>query len=162
MQNPSDMPLQIELVFLNYVADPELVLQTLSDHFGVESINYANTTTEPVYSIRNNNYKHSYYDRVTSYQKFPKFVLPPHGNQSLEMEFIPVSDQPANGLLLLRNNLTVFDYIELRGTGSHSFITVGGVHPGGSTPLHFEYTQSMMEACVSAAEWECKCTVVFE
>ena len=114
-----------------------------------------NSSPNEVYTIKKNNYRHLHHDRVTSYQKFPKFILPPHGNQSLEMEFSPLSNRPSNGLLLLRNNLTVFDYIKLEGTASRSFVTVGGVYPGGSASLHFKYTEAMMEAC-SNIDCECK------
>ena len=146
------------MIFLTDTTDPDFILQTLSDKFGIDSSPYTNTS-ERVYTIVTKPYKHSC-DRVTSYRKFPKFILPPHGNQSLEMEFNPSSDQPANGLLLLRNNLTIFDYIELRGTGSRGFITVGGVHPGGPLPLLFEYTNSMMEECMATTDCECELTSI--
>ncbi len=134
--------------------DHESILQTLSNRYSLDSSQYTNMT-ERVYSIVTRNYKHSS-DRTTTYKKFPKFILPPYGNQSLDMTFSPVSDHPVNGLLLLRNNVTVFDYIELRGLGSRGFITVGGVHPGGPFPLLFEYSPSMMEECTTATDCECE------
>ena len=134
------------------MSDPDYVLQTLSDKFSLDRTLYSNAT-EHVYSIMNRRKQPA--DQPTSYKKFPKLTLPPQGNQSLELEFSPLSDQASNGLLLLRNNLTIFDYIELRGTGSRGFITVGGVHPGGPNPLHFEYTPTMMESCI-ASESECE------
>lgn len=131
------------------MSHPDTVLQALLEtfHDNIEPINLDNSFSNQVYSIKDYGFKQSS-DRLTSYKKIPKLILPPHGNQSLGMEFSPVSDHQITELLLIRNNLTIFDFVELRGTGSRGFITVDGTHPGGTAPLHFEYTQQrMMDSC---------------
>ena len=151
--NPSSQPLQVELILLNQLTELPNTFHTLSDKFNIDTTLY--DRSKQVYTIKKTNHQND--KLLTSYQKFPKFILPPHGNQSLQMEFSPISNTPSNGLLLLRNNLTVFDFIKLEGTASRSFVTVGGVYPSSPTPLIFKYTEAMMEACANV---DCECEFV--
>lgn len=55
-------------------------------------------------------------------------------------------DLQAASLLLIRNNLTVLDYVLLEGHGSQGLFTVNNIPPG-SEPLLFEFSTALLEKC---------------
>ena len=73
-------------------------------------------------------------------------VLQPNDPFQITVTFAPKVDAMASTLLLVRNNLTVLDYMVLRGRGIQGVFSIDGIQPG-SDPLEFEFTQSMMEQC---------------
>ena len=81
-----------------------------------------------------------------------RLVLGPSENRTLRIGFSPDTEQWSHGLLLLRNNLTSLDYVQLQGQSSRGFVTVSGIHPGGPQPLLFEFTKNMMEDCSRVSE----------
>ena len=149
LSNPSTYPLQIRPIFLQETLDSDHILQTLSDKFNIDTTLY-NNSVEQTYSLilSSNN--------TLGFDKSIPHILPPHGNWTLGVGFSPSTDQLTNGILLLHNNLTMFDFVEFKGLGSKGFITVGGVHPGGPNSLLFEFTPAMLEDCLAGLECECK------
>ena len=73
-------------------------------------------------------------------------VLQPSDQHQITVAFSPKVDSVASTLLLIRNNLTVFDYMVLRGRGVQGVFSIDGIQPS-SDPLVFEFTQTMMEKC---------------
>lgn len=148
LYNPSTYPLQIRPIFLQETLDSDHILQTLSDKFNIDTILY-NNSVEQSYSLSLSS------NNTLGFDKSTPHILPPHGNWTLGVGFSPSTDQLTNGLLLLHNNLTMFDFVEFKGLGSKGFITVGGVHPGGPNSLLFEFTPAMLEGCLAGLEYEC-------
>jgi len=77
----------------------------------------------------------------------PVSLLQPHDTFKVSVSFSPRVDQDLRMLLLLRNNLTVFDYVLLQGTGVQGSFAIDGVQPG-TEPLLFEYSDSVLENCL--------------
>lgn len=73
-------------------------------------------------------------------------VIRPNSSHQIAVSFSPKMDSLASTLLLIRNNLTVFDYVLLRGQGIRGVFSINGIQPS-SDPLLFEFTQTMMEKC---------------
>ena len=65
----------------------------------------------------------------------------------MAVAFSPKVDQELNTLLLLRNNLTVFDYVIVQGSGVQGSFAIDSVQPG-TEPLMFEFPNSVMENCL--------------
>ena len=55
-------------------------------------------------------------------------------------------DLQAASLLLIRNNLSVLDYVLLEGHGSQGLFTVNNIPPE-SEPLLFEFSTALLEKC---------------
>ncbi|XP_064385266.1 transmembrane protein 131-like [Halichondria panicea] len=66
----------------------------------------------------------------------------------MAVAFSPKVDQELNTLLLLRNNLTVFDYVIVQGSGVQGSVAIDSVQPG-TEPLMFEFPNSVMENCLA-------------
>ena len=81
----------------------------------------------------------------TESSMFP-VVLQPDDPYQITVMFSPKEVLVSDTLLLIRNNLTVFDYVVLRGRGIRDVFSIDGIQPG-SNPLMFEFTQQMMERC---------------
>lgn len=73
-------------------------------------------------------------------------VIQPDDLYQVTVTFSPKADAVSSTLLLIRNNLTVFDYVVLRGRGVQGVFSIDGIQPN-SDPLVFEFTQTMMERC---------------
>lgn len=76
-------------------------------------------------------------------------VVPPLSKQfEITVAFSPKVDQELNTLLLLRNNLTVYDYIIVQGAGVQGVFAIDGIQPG-TDPLKFEFASTVIESCQS-------------
>ena len=80
-------------------------------------------------------------------------LLAPHSDQlEVAVVFSPKIDQELNMLLLLRNNLTVIDYVMVQGSGVQGAFAIDGVQPS-TQPLLFEFPNTVAENCLG--EFEC-------
>jgi hypothetical protein len=73
-------------------------------------------------------------------------VVQPDDPYQVSVSFSPKADSVSSTLLLIRNNLTMLDYVVLRGRGVQGVFSIDGIQPS-SDPLMFEFTQTMMERC---------------
>ena len=88
-------------------------------------------------------------DSHTTDSAISSTVIPPHSKPyPITVAFTPKMDLQAASLLLIRNNLTVLDYVLLEGRGSQGLFTVNNVPPG-SEPLLFEFGSTLLEKCQS-------------
>ncbi len=71
----------------------------------------------------------------------------------MAVAFSPKVDQELNTLLLLRNNLTVFDYVIVQGSGVQGSFAIDSVQPG-TEPLMFEFPNSVMENCLGRSSMD--------
>lgn len=86
-------------------------------------------------------------DSRTTDSAISSTVLPPHSKPyPITVAFTPKMDLQAASLLLIRNNLTVLDYVLLEGHGSQGLFTVNNIPPE-SEPLLFEFSTALLEKC---------------
>ena len=129
------------------------LLSLLSDVYNTD-ISLYNQTADNIYRISLFN------DTIPTQDPFNldppelKFVLKPYGKQKLKIIFRPSEDRDTNMLLLIRNNLTVIDYVKISGAGTPGYISLDDIHPHRTQPLLFEFTQSFMEGYLLGMECE--------
>ena len=73
-------------------------------------------------------------------------IVQPDDPYQITVAFSPKVESVFSTLLLIRNNLTILDYVLLRGQGIQGVFSINGIQPS-SDPLLFELTQTMMESC---------------
>uniref|UniRef100_A0A8C7GJX5 Transmembrane protein 131 n=1 Tax=Oncorhynchus kisutch TaxID=8019 RepID=A0A8C7GJX5_ONCKI len=74
-------------------------------------------------------------------------MLQPEEVRSLRLKFSPVSNHTVSSLLMLRNNLTVMEFLVVQGQGSYERLKVGGKAPGPGGFLRFKMTESLLKDC---------------
>ena len=87
-----------------------------------------------------------------------EYLIPPHGNVSVQLKFTPDTDQWSHGMVVLRNNLTSLEYVHLMGQSNWGYVSVSGVYPvdtgTNGRSLLFEFSPALMESCITS---ECEC-----
>ena len=138
ISNPSDRSLLVQPVFLSHYTHPQIIIDSLLDRL------------DPRLRTLNFSLSSNYFSFVaTTDNALATSLLPPHTNEfEVEVAFSPKMDQEFNMLLLLRNNLTVFDYIVVQGVGVQGAFAIDGIQPG-TEPLKFEFPNSVLENCLS-------------
>ena len=163
LHNPSNThPIVVEPVLLSDCLSKRAILRSLAEKFDLDMSIFNLTTT--AFSV----FDHQHFSTSSRSEQLSskpvqvtRLVLGPSENRTLRIGFSPDTEQWSHGLLLLRNNLTSLDYVQLQGQSSRGFVTVSGVHPGGPQPLFFEFTKSMMEDCNRVSECECSKSFFF-
>lgn len=143
VSNPSNQPLMIQPVLLQHYTKSksikDLFLEQLNpdlSHFDL-SATQSNSFAFPQ--------EHVMFDTESS---LTASVVQPNDPYQITVSFSPKADSVASTLLLIRNNLTVLDYVVLRGRGVQGVFSIDSIQPS-SDPLVFEFTQHMMERCHS-------------
>jgi hypothetical protein len=140
--NPTQSPLYIEPVLLTEFDEFSDILSTVSSVYNSDLTLY--NSTEQVFDLLIDDQAAIMPDSI---------IIPPRDTFTLQISFRPNKHQMYNSLLLLRNNLTMFDYVKLSGEGCYSFISIEGVYPGQtSQSLTFELTQSILEGYLNGIE----------
>ena len=140
--NPTDWPLLIQPVFLTQYLHPQIIVDSLSDRISpkLRNLNFSLSSSsfafiDPVETS------------VSSDTALPTSILPPLRKQfEITVAFSPKVNQELNTLLLLRNNLTVYDYIILQGAGIQGAFAIDGIQPE-TDPLTFEFASTVIENC---------------
>ena len=140
--NPSDVPLLIQPVFLDHYTHPQTIIDSLVDRFDprLRNLNF---------SLSSNSF--SFVSSTSPDTAMATTLLPPHSKLfEMDVAFSPKVNQELNTLVLLRNNLTVFDYIIVQGIGVQGSFAIDGVQPG-TEPLMFEFPNAVMENCLGGS-----------
>ena len=138
VSNPSQHPVLIQPVLLQYYSKPKPMLDFLSDRLAsdldlspIQSSSFAFMRDDAVFETDSS---------------LAEVVVQPDDLYQILVLFTPKTELEASTLLLIRNNLTVLDYVALRGRGTQGVFSIDGIQPS-SDPLTFEFTQAMMERC---------------
>ncbi|XP_063074444.1 transmembrane protein 131-like isoform X2 [Engraulis encrasicolus] len=73
--------------------------------------------------------------------------LQPWESKTVAVVFTPAEHKPVTTLLLIRNNLTIFDMVMVKGLGAKELLRVGGKLPGPGASLRFNVPQSTLMEC---------------
>lgn len=139
--NPSYRPLLIQPVLLQHYTRFQSVVDLLSEQLDpdLHNLNFSPLLTSSFEFSQD-------HDSLDEDSSLTDIVVRPKKYFQVSIVFSPKVDMVANTVLLIRNNLTVFDYVLLRGRGIRGVFSINGIQPS-SDPLLFEFTQTMMEKC---------------
>uniref|UniRef100_A0A8V0YI10 Transmembrane 131 like n=1 Tax=Gallus gallus TaxID=9031 RepID=A0A8V0YI10_CHICK len=132
LRNPSSFPVALQLLPLSYYPDPQASLSLLSKWFGinVEAINF--TTTE--------------FSKKCS-SELLRLNLQPLETREVGVIFTPVDYKRVASIILIRNNLTVLDVVNVEGYGARELLKVGGRLPGAGGSLRFKVPEATLMDC---------------
>ena len=143
MFNPSNYPITVQPVFLHHYTKPLAIIDMLSElnYDNIEDIDFSNSAGSFAFVDKRKKGKLSTESSAAS------SVLSPQSKvHQITVAFTPKVEQTASTLLLIRNNLTVLDYVLLQGQGSLGTFTIDDIQPN-AEPLVFEFTNAMLEKC---------------
>ncbi|XP_015716401.1 transmembrane protein 131-like isoform X2 [Coturnix japonica] len=149
LRNPSSFPVALQLLPLSYYPDPQASLSLLSKWFGIntQAINF--TTTEfrllDEYSHRNAHQEDLINKKCSS--ELLQLNLQPLETRKIGVIFTPVDYKRVASVILIRNNLTVLDVVNVEGYGARELLKVGGRLPGAGGSLRFKVPEATLMDC---------------
>ena len=150
--NPSYRPLMVQPVLLQHYNRFQTIIDLLAEQLDpdLHNLDFSPSLTSS-FAFSSSNGESS----------LASMVIRPNSSHQIAISFSPKMHSLANTLLLIRNNLTVFDYVLLQGQGIRGVFSINGVQPS-SESLLFEFTQAMMEQCQGALRFLCSRSIVVE
>eukprot|EP00118_Oscarella_pearsei_P015669 m.142894 g.142894 ORF g.142894 m.142894 type:complete len:1873 (+) comp38370_c0_seq35:509-6127(+) len=161
VENPSDMPLVVQVLMLSSYPNPESALDLLSERIGDSHI--MNVDDRDVFQVVGTKIiqssglippssyvlpRHEELDVQVS-EAAKTLLLKPRSHVYVDLSFSPKSPKTETMLVLLRNNLTIMDAAIIQGQGVLSLFTLDGREPGKSShsPLKFNLTAVFLAKC---------------
>ncbi|NWR74126.1 T131L protein, partial [Centropus unirufus] len=144
LRNPSSFPVTLQLLPLSYYPDPQASLSLLNKWFGinVQSINF--TTTE--FRLMDECSQRDLTNEKCS-SELLWLSLQPLETRKVGVVFTPVDYKRVASLILIRNNLTVLDVVNVEGFGAKELLKVGGRLPGAGGSLRFKVPEATLMDC---------------
>ncbi|XP_073720550.1 transmembrane protein 131-like isoform X1 [Misgurnus anguillicaudatus] len=139
LKNPTGSVVSVEIRTLASYPVPLEALDLLTKWFNISPLAVNITTTE--FSLLAANHKEGERGSVL------RFLLQPWESRTVFVAFQPTEHKPVTSLLLIRNNLTVFDMVLVKGFGAKELLRVGGKLPGPTASLRFNVPQSTLMEC---------------
>ncbi|XP_069641632.1 transmembrane protein 131-like isoform X3 [Haliaeetus albicilla] len=149
LRNPSSFPVTLQLLPLSHYPDPQASLGLLKKWFdiNVQAINF--TTTEfrlmDECSHRNAHQEDLINKKCSS--ELLWLSLQPLETRKVGVIFTPVDYKRVASLILIRNNLTVLDVVNVEGFGAKELLKVGGRLPGAGGSLRFKVPEATLMDC---------------
>uniref|UniRef100_A0A3Q3WF37 Uncharacterized protein n=1 Tax=Mola mola TaxID=94237 RepID=A0A3Q3WF37_MOLML len=152
LQNPADVLVYVQVLPLALLPNPSVFSGKLADRLPLGNLSNINIDT--------NTFEFQVHRNQTSLTKSStgfmegstrpfvyNLLLQPGEVKSLSVRFTPVSNHSVSSLLIVRNNLTVFDIIILHGRGTTESLKVAGKPPGLGSSLRFKMTEALLKDC---------------
>ncbi|XP_051560942.1 transmembrane protein 131-like isoform X1 [Myxocyprinus asiaticus] len=139
LKNPTGSVVSVEIRILSSYPAPLEALDMLTKWFNISPLSVNITTTE--FSLLAADHKESERGGVL------RFLLHPWESKTVSVAYRPTEHKPVTSLLLIRNNLTVFDMVLVKGFGAKELLRVGGKLPGPASSLRFNVPQSTLKEC---------------
>ncbi|XP_068259583.1 transmembrane protein 131-like isoform X4 [Nyctibius grandis] len=149
LRNPSSFPVTLQLLPLSYYPDPQASLSLLYKWFGinVQAINF--TTTE--FRLMNEcSHRNALQEDLINKKCSSELLwlsLQPLETRKVGVIFTPVDYKRVTSLILIRNNLTVLDVVNVEGFGAKELLKVGGRLPGAGGSLRFKVPEATLMDC---------------
>ncbi|KAI1887452.1 hypothetical protein AGOR_G00190440 [Albula goreensis] len=138
LKNPSSSPVYVEVRALSSYSAPLDALDLLTRWFNISPLSINVTTGEFVLLQA---------DGQDSSDGAVRLLLQPWESREISVGFTPAEHKPVTSIILIRNNLTVFDMVTVRGHGARELLRVGGKLPGPGASLRFNVPQSTLMEC---------------
>ncbi|KAK1343142.1 hypothetical protein QTO34_015916 [Cnephaeus nilssonii] len=144
VQNPSSLPVSLQLLPLSLYPKPEAAVRLLHKWFGanMQTINFTTGEFQLTKACPSRGV-HSEGPRFGSLH----FHLQPLATKRVGVVFTPADYGKVTSLILIRNNLTVVDMIAVEGFGARELLKVGGRLPGPGGSLRFKVPESTLMDC---------------
>ncbi|XP_073698258.1 transmembrane protein 131-like [Garra rufa] len=139
LKNPTGSVVSVEIRTLSSYPVPLEALDMLTKWFNISPLSVNITTTE--FLLLATNHKESERGTVL------RFLLQPWESRTVSVAYQPTEHKHVTSLLLIRNNLTVFDMVLVKGFGAKELLRVGGKLPGPAASLRFNVPQSTLMEC---------------
>lgn len=139
LKNPTGSVVSVEIRTLSSYPVPLEALDMLTKWFNISPLSVNITTTEFLLSTANH--------KETKRGTVLRFLLQPWESRMVSVAYQPTEHKPVTSLLLIRNNLTVFDMVLVKGLGAKELLRVGGKLPGPAASLRFNVPQSTLMEC---------------
>ncbi|KAI4901851.1 hypothetical protein NFI96_034598, partial [Prochilodus magdalenae] len=143
LKNPTGSVLSVEIRTLSSYPAPLEALDLLTKWFNISPLS-VNITTNEFYLLAADHKAEESYRGSSSVQRV---VLQPWESKTVSVAYTPTEHKPVTSLLLIRNNLTVFDLVLVKGFGAKELLRVGGKLPGPGASLRFNVPQSTLMEC---------------
>ncbi|XP_076004717.1 transmembrane protein 131 isoform X2 [Genypterus blacodes] len=152
LQNPSDVPVFVQVLPLALLPNPSVFSGRLADRLPLGNLSNINIDTKTLeFQVHRNHtslMKSSTGFVEGSTRPFVyNLLLLPGEVKSFNVRFTPVSNHSVSSLLIVRNNLTVIDTIVLQGRGTTESLKVAGKSPGQGSSLRFKMTEALLKDC---------------
>ncbi|NXJ16565.1 T131L protein, partial [Odontophorus gujanensis] len=149
LRNPSSFPVALQLLPLSYYPDPQASLSLLSKWFGinVQAINFTTTEFRLMDECSHRNaHQEDLISKKCSYELL-RLNLQPLETRKVGVIFTPVDYKRVASVILIRNNLTVLDVVNVEGYGARELLKVGGRLPGAGGSLRFKVPEATLMDC---------------
>ncbi|XP_037388774.1 transmembrane protein 131-like isoform X1 [Pygocentrus nattereri] len=143
LKNPTGSVVSVEIRTLSSYPAPLEALDLLTKWFNISPLSVNITTTE--FSLFAADHKCE--ESCRGSNSVQRVVLQPWESKTVSVAYIPTEHKPVTSLLLIRNNLTVFDLVLVKGFGAKELLRVGGKLPGPGASLRFNVPQSTLMEC---------------
>ncbi|NWZ27218.1 T131L protein, partial [Asarcornis scutulata] len=149
LRNPSSFPVALQLVPLSYYPDPQASLSLLSKWFGVnvQAINFTTTEFRLMDECSHRNARQEDLINKKCSSELLRLNLQPLETRKVAVIFTPVDYKRVSSLILIRNNLTVLDVVNVEGYGARELLKVGGRLPGTGGSLRFKVPEATLMDC---------------
>ena len=136
LTNPSHHPVMIQPVLLHHYPHPQKIFQVFFESGSLEMLDFSRASSFKLHTHHND-------ASPTHY-----LMSPDEGKKDmkLKIQFSAVDSRGASTLLVIRNNLTVLEYVVIQGKGLEGPFTIGGIQPE-TSPLLFQFVSSDLESC---------------
>ncbi|XP_035274795.1 transmembrane protein 131-like isoform X1 [Anguilla anguilla] len=138
LKNPSGSPVHVEVRVLSSYSAPLDALDLLTKWFNISPLS-VNVTTGEFALLQA--------DGQEGKDGAVRLLLLPQETKEVGVAFTPAEHRPVTSIILVRNNLTVFDMVTVRGHGARELLRVGGKLPGPGASLRFNVPQATLMDC---------------
>ncbi|XP_057699760.1 transmembrane protein 131-like isoform X4 [Corythoichthys intestinalis] len=145
LKNPSSSVVSVEIQILSLYPSPLGALDLLTKWFNISPLAVNISTAE--FSLLKAPPKASEDSMGLRGEGVLRLLLQPWESREVAVVFTPSEHKPTATILIIRNNLTVFDMVTVRGHGAKELLRVGGKLPGPGASLRFNVPQSTLMEC---------------
>ncbi|KAM6136136.1 transmembrane protein 131-like isoform 3-T3 [Phoenicopterus ruber ruber] len=149
LRNPSSFPVTLQLLPLSYYPDPQASLSLLNKWFGI-NVQAINFTTTEFRLMDECSHRNAHQEDLTNKKCSSEMLwlsLQPLETRKVGVIFTPVDYKRVASLILIRNNLTVLDVVNVEGFGAKELLKVGGRLPGAGGSLRFKVPEATLMDC---------------
>ncbi|XP_056136082.1 transmembrane protein 131-like isoform X2 [Lampris incognitus] len=145
LKNPSTSVVSVEIRALSLYPTALDALDLLTKWFNISPLSVNISTTE--FTLLAAVPKAGENVEVDRGQGVLRLLLQPWETREVAVVFTPSDHKPTTTILIIRNNLTVFDMVTVRGHGAKELLRVGGKLPGPAASLRFNVPQATLMEC---------------
>ncbi|XP_060912178.1 transmembrane protein 131-like isoform X1 [Labrus mixtus] len=145
LKNPTSSVVSVEIRCLSQYPAPLEALDLLTKWFDVSPFSVNISTSEFSLLASPPKVRNSVEDLTG--EGVVRLLLQPWEAREVAVVFTPSEHKPSSTILIIRNNVTVFDMMTVQGHGAKELLRVGGKLPGPGASLRFNVPQSTLMEC---------------